>query len=742
MNRFSRILAVIAAMATMSCNANDSRTTVRYSILEDPETTPAEIKSWEAYAFVFSGGKCTYSGYWKELSDLVAIDADKDDIVTVVAVESMTNLGLPLLEPGGEAGEYRFVTDDFSSAAPRIWSSSSRISGNDDTLFQFLTPVCSEISVSARNAPDNLNAVELHFPDGRNSWYPYEDIYGAEDGPFELAVAADGNANVVFPPSSEDSPCLSFSSGDDRHVIPLSAEFAVRKACSYEYIVDFGEYESRNRVTVSLISHSLLAPSVIIRKSFAYDVPGAMRDHYAVSFSSASGSGTAAVHKALCSDARKHGSLWNDWDNSRKQRDTMSFSIIDTDFPVKMRIRKNGGSFSRVEVRPSIYGIEPVLCGDNTVEITLPSADKGNVSVEFDGDRYHNLFIYASEPDTGKPEPDDPAVKYFGPGIHQPGTINLESGQTLYIDYGATVYANVVTSGSDITIAGHGILSGEKMEHKGDSQYSWGDFLIRHNMTGGAVRNFTIRDITMIDSPGWNLIIPQTDGVTVSGVKMISWELNGDGIDIVCCRDVDINNCFIRTYDDCITLKRRFIVTPMTDVSNVRISGCLVWADYARGIVVGPEAGNYSGQGSIHGIEISDCVFLHHKRSLNDDLRSAFAIGQGSDGRTGLWSGTNPPNAISDIKARNLVFDNIDVTGRAVAIWQYKGTPKVEMTDVLFDGIRIVDNAGNNYPPVTIMTGGSTIKGLEFRNFTINGKALTADDVSIDLQDNVTMTIK
>ena len=425
MNRFSRILAAIAAMATMSCNANDSRTTVRYSILEDPETTPAEIKSWEAYAFVFSGGKCTYSGYWKELSDLVAIDADKDDVVTVVAVESMTNLGLPLLEPGGEAGEYRFVTDDFSSAAPRIWSSSSRISGNDDTLFQFLTPVCSEISVSARNAPDNLNAVELHFQGGRNSWYPYEDIYGAEDGPFELAVAADGNANVVFPPSSEDSPCLSFSSGDGRHVIPLSAEFAVKKACSYEYIVDFGEYESRNRVTVSLISHSLLAPSVIIRKSFAYDVPGAMRDHYAVSFSSASGSGTAAVHKALCSDARKHGSLWNDWDNSRKQRDTMSFSIIDTDFPVKMRIRKNGGSFSRVEVRPSIYGIEPVLCGDNTVEITLPSADKGNVSVEFDGDRYHNLFIYASEPDTGKPEPDDPAVKYFGPGIHQPGTINL-----------------------------------------------------------------------------------------------------------------------------------------------------------------------------------------------------------------------------------------------------------------------------------------------------------------------------
>lgn len=742
MNRFSRILAAMAAMAAMSCNANDSRTAVRYSILEDPETTPADIKSWEAYAFVFSGGKCTYSGYWRELSELVAINAGRDDIVAVVAAESMTNLGLPLLEPGGDAADYCFVTDDQTSAVPRVWSAATEWKGGDDTLFQFLTPVYSEISASVLNPPAALRGAELRFPGGRNCWHPYQDCYSAEGGSFELAVKADGETDVVFPPSYERSPYVLFRIDDSYYSVPLPSDFAVRKACSHSYSVDLGKFTSRGIVSVRMTTHNILAPTAVSQKSFECSVPVSIRDHYAVSFSSASFSGEAAVHKALCSDARKHGSLWNDWDNSREQRDTMSFSIIDTEFPVKIRIRKNGGSFSKVEVRPSIYGIEPVLCGDNTVEITLPSADKGNVSVEFDGDRYHNLFIYASEPDRMKPDPADPAVKYFGPGTHQPGTINLESGQTLYIDYGATVYANVVTSGSNITIAGHGILSGEKMEHTGDSQYSWGDFLIRHNKTGGAVMNFTIRDIAMIDSPGWNLIIPQTDGVTVSGVKMISWELNGDGIDIVCCRNVDINNCFIRTYDDCITLKRRFIVTPMTDVSNVRISNCLVWADYARGIVVGPEAGNCSVQGSIHGIEISDCIFLHHKRSLNDDLRSAFAIGQGSDGSTDLWSGTNPPNAITDITARNLVFDNIDVTGRAVAIWQYKGTPKVEMTDVVFDGVRIIDNAGNNYPPVTIKTGGSTIKGLEFKNFTINGKALAADDVSIDLPENVTMTIR
>lgn len=48
MNRFTRILGGLAALAAISCNANDTRTTVRYSILEDPGTTPADIKSWEA----------------------------------------------------------------------------------------------------------------------------------------------------------------------------------------------------------------------------------------------------------------------------------------------------------------------------------------------------------------------------------------------------------------------------------------------------------------------------------------------------------------------------------------------------------------------------------------------------------------------------------------------------------------------------------------------------------------------
>lgn len=111
MNRFTRILGALAALAAISCNANDIRTTVRYSILEDPGTTPADIKSLEAYALVFSGGICTYSGFWQELSELTGITAGTDDRVTVVAAESMENLGLPVLEPGEAASLHSEIRD-------------------------------------------------------------------------------------------------------------------------------------------------------------------------------------------------------------------------------------------------------------------------------------------------------------------------------------------------------------------------------------------------------------------------------------------------------------------------------------------------------------------------------------------------------------------------------------------------------------------------------------------------------
>ena len=48
------------------------------------------------------------------------------------------------------------------------------------------------------------------------------------------------------------------------------------------------------------------------------------------------------VHKALCSDsASHHGEIWNDWDNSKGLRDTMSIALLQTPhFPVRIRLSR------------------------------------------------------------------------------------------------------------------------------------------------------------------------------------------------------------------------------------------------------------------------------------------------------------------------------------------------------------------------------------------------------------------
>ena len=60
----------------------------------------------------------------------------------------------------------------------------------------------------------------------------------------------------------------------------------------------------------------------------------------------------------------------------------------------------------------------------------------------------------ASRPSRSSPTAGTYNVKYYGKGEHNAGTIYLTSGQTLYIDQGAKVYANVKTIGSSFTING------------------------------------------------------------------------------------------------------------------------------------------------------------------------------------------------------------------------------------------------------------------------------------------------
>lgn len=447
------------------------------------------------------------------------------------------------------------------------------------------------------------------------------------------------------------------------------------------------------------------------------------------------------VHSALCSNSKNNSRIWNDWNNSKGLRDRMAFALFEHPFdgPVKVRVQKRSGTFAVAKVRPTDYGIPVTDLGNGTIEFTLPSLDCRKVSVEFDSDRQHNLFIIGMQPDPDKPDKETPGVKYYGPGEHDVESISLFEGETLYIDYGAVVYAKVWAEGKNCTIAGHGILSGEKLPHKGNT-YSTGSILIDVNPDSmNGMTDFTIKDITMIDSPSWNLRICKMDDVKVDGINMISWILNGDGVDICGCTNTEVCNCFLRNYDDCITLKHNNN-DYLHDMHHVHIHDNLIWNDYARGIVVGPEHG--IGRGGIRDILIEDCTILQSTAgAATDDVRCAFTIYQWAWGWE--WQSGFTATPAKNITARNITFDNIASDGRAVYIRQHpKMASTTTLSNVLLENFRILDGNHSKYPAVLIDADKHKIVDMTIRDLTKDGNKITSVGPEIVVKGNVDLTIE
>ena len=92
--------------------------------------------------------------------------------------------------------------------------------------------------------------------------------------------------------------------------------------------------------------------------------------------------------------------------------------------------------------------------------------------------------------------------------------------------------------------------------------------------------NIRIEDISLIDSPYWNCYLHGCTHVTVKGVRIRNRRYplhthNGDGIDIDCCRDVEVSDCDIDSADDCITFRAcTSSLSAPRPCEDIRVSRC------------------------------------------------------------------------------------------------------------------------------------------------------------------------
>jgi len=262
-------------------------------------------------------------------------------------------------------------------------------------------------------------------------------------------------------------------------------------------------------------------------------------------------------------------------------------------------------------LKPLRHGIE-LSCDGMAARFQMPATLKA--SLELKG--RNPVFLWPCAPDANKPDPADPMVRFFAEGqTYEVGKFDIGAGETVYIEGGAVVRGRLFANQADgVTIRGSGVLDGScYSKAKGETHAS---IFIGHS------KDTVVRDITMINPPGWMLVPGNCDNVEITNVRQHGEVVSSDGIDIVGSRKVTVRDCFLRNNDDCVVIKSTKMNKPGQDaaiskcngnVEDILVEDCTFWNAPA-------------GNGSEIGHEL-DCDHIRNVTFRNIDILACHGMG-------------------------------------------------------------------------------------------------------------------
>jgi hypothetical protein len=252
------------------------------------------------------------------------------------------------------------------------------------------------------------------------------------------------------------------------------------------------------------------------------------------------------------------------------------------------------------DIRPESRKIKAELLGD---QISFSLEEPANISLEVNRNIKRPLFIFAGPLETDVPEKGDEKVIFFEAGkVHTPGEVIIESDQTVYIEGGAIVRGHFMASrGKNITIRGRGILD--------NSRYGKGEY---RPIEINRCENVLIQGIILTESRHWNCPATACRNITYDNFKIVSENDWDDGIDIVGSSDVLVDNCFIRTKDDCIAIKSGVNYFTGFDsgciVDHIVIQNSVLWnGAWGNGLEIGFE----TRSDTIRNVTFRNCDLIH-----------------------------------------------------------------------------------------------------------------------------------
>lgn len=362
-----------------------------------------------------------------------------------------------------------------------------------------------------------------------------------------------------------------------------------------------------------------------------------------------------------------------------------SLASFDFKGTVEVSVTFNRGNIHSARIRPLSYGIKPRIEG-NTLRFSL--ARPRNLSIEVNGDIFHNLHLFANPLEKSRPNPNDPGVIYFGPGVHElrKHQLHVSSGQTVYLAGGAVLRgAILIDKAHNVRVLGRGMTDQRAVRITNSKDVKVSGVFASQFFTGGS-QNVSLRNVKCISYSGW-----------------------GDGADVICSSNVLIDGAFNRNSDDCVA-----IYAKRGDFSGgsrrITVRNSTLWADVAHPILIGTH-GNTKNPETIEDLRFQNLDILDQMEAQLD------------------YQGCMSINAGDSNLVRNVRFENIRVEdfrlGQLINLRVFfnrryctspgRGIEKVWFKNIIFNGTHANPSVISGYDETR------KIKEVVFENLTING---------------------
>ena len=428
--------------------------------------------------------------------------------------------------------------------------------------------------------------------------------------------------------------------------------------------------------------------------------------------------------------------VWPGTQRPVDQTEMAAFVSFAADEPIHVTL--NGGlNGDKAVVRPLSRRIIPQKTAPDRIEFVLNGP--GQYVLEC-GNSHHAVYFFYNRI---KAPADRQSVQwYFGPGIHFPGLIRLNSGDSVYIDPEAIVFGSLF--GRDvhhIRIFGGGTLHGGMEERVFSSFF---EDILHSTLKFYNSSDIRISDIIIQDSACFTTSFFGCSEVHIDHVKILGqWRYNTDGIDLCNTDNAEITDSFVRSFDDSIVMKGLDHAGLTTvnwqkgrSLTDIAVRNCVVWSGWGKSLDLGVE----TGAPEYTRITFENCDLIHNSAVCLDIQNGAYAdihditfrnirIEYQADTLPEIHQQSD--NEVYDPGGRIGVPKLINIDNRHYGSWQGKSG---SVHDILFENIQADAEPGvplklpfrlANYSDEAVLSR------FTFRNITVNGKRIAGlDDVA------------